>query len=365
MADTYHASSSQPEGTLPIVDPADRDHLMTDLLRGVSRSFYLTLRVLPRRIRGPVGLVYLLARAADTIADTRLMPSQQRLKHLLSFRAQVEGPANVADLGDIGLALTDKQSIPEERALLASLPEIFSMLEASPDEDRARVRSVLATLTQGMEMDLATFPTEDSGRIVALEDPDELDRYVYLVAGCVGEFWTSITMAHTPSLANWDQTHMSEVGVRFGKALQLTNILRDAPRDLRIGRCYLPESRLAVAGLTATDLLDPASGARARPVLAWGIETAMDHYRAAEEYVLATPRRCPQLRLAALWPILIGLATLTKLARKEEWLDPASSTRVTRGWVHRMIALSVPCVSSNRALQAWTRRLRRRVEIAL
>ena len=365
MADTYHASSSRPEGTLPTVDSADRNRLMTDLLRGVSRSFYLTLRVLPKRIRTPVGLAYLLARAADTIADTRLLPLQERLQHLLTFRAQVEGPANVADLGDIGLALTDQQSIPEEHTLLASLPEMFSMLEALPDGDRTRVRSMVATLTKGMEMDIATFPMEDSGRIVALKDPDELDRYAYLVAGCVGEFWTSITMAHTPSLAKWDQAHMSEVGVRFGKALQLTNILRDMPRDLRLGRCYLPESRLAGAGLTATDLLDPTTGARARPVLAWGIETAMDHYRAAEEYLLATPRRCAQLRLAALWPILIGLTTLAKLARNEEWLDPAGSTKVTRRWVHRMIALSVPCVSSNSVLHGWIRRLRRQVELAL
>ena len=365
MADTYHASGSRPKGALPAVDPADRNRLMTDLLRGVSRSFYLTLRVLPKRVRGPVGLAYLLARAADTIADTRLLPPQERLKHLLTFRAQVEGPASGEELEDIGLALTHKQAVPEERALLTSLPEMFSMLEASSEGDRARARSIVVTLTRGMEMDLATFPTEDSGQIVALKDPEQLDRYVYLVAGCVGEFWTSVTMAHTPGLAYWDQTHMSEVGIRFGKALQLTNILRDVPRDLRIARCYLPESLLAGAGLTPIELLDPAAGARARPVLAWGIETALEHYCAAEEYLLATPHRCHRLRLAALWPILIGLATLAKLARNEEWLDPTKRTKVTRAWVYRTTALSVPCVSSDWALRSWIRRLRGSVESAL
>ncbi|MCI0869448.1 MAG: squalene/phytoene synthase family protein, partial [Chloroflexi bacterium] len=53
--------------------PGDGQRLLTDLLKGVSRSFYLTLRVLPGGIREPVGLAYLLARAADTIADTTLI----------------------------------------------------------------------------------------------------------------------------------------------------------------------------------------------------------------------------------------------------------------------------------------------------
>jgi len=78
---------------------------------------------------------------------------------------------------------------------------------------------------------------------------EALDRYIYLVAGCVGEFWTRITVAHTPALRGWDVAEMSACGVRFGKALQLTNVLRDCPRDLRIGRCYFPRDLLAQAGL--------------------------------------------------------------------------------------------------------------------
>ena len=56
--------------------------------------------------------------------------------------------------------------------------------------------------------------------MVALSSVDDLDRYTYLVAGCVGEFWTDITAAHTPALRKWDRVHMSKLGVRFGKALQ-------------------------------------------------------------------------------------------------------------------------------------------------
>src|SRR6185503_18949168 len=60
------------------------------LLKGVSRSFYLSLAVLPREIRPTVGLAYLFARAADTIADTRLLPRAQRLTHLTTFRDELD-----------------------------------------------------------------------------------------------------------------------------------------------------------------------------------------------------------------------------------------------------------------------------------
>ena len=293
MANTPQVSGSEAEEAMSVVTLADRKRVLTDLLRGVSRTFYLTLRILPKGLREPVGLAYLLARAADTIADTRLLPPQERLKHLVAFRAQVEGPATVPALREIGLALTDMQSIPEERELLTSLPKAFSMLEVVPEADRTQVRSVVVTLTQGMEMDLATFPAEDSGRVDALKDPAELDRYIYYVAGCVGEFWTAITMAHSAPLKGWDVQGMSEVGVGFGKALQLTNVLRDVPRDLRIGRCYLPETELTRAGVTPEELLDPSVGAKARPVLVAGIETALEHYRAAEEYLIAITPALP------------------------------------------------------------------------
>src|ERR1700709_2023076 len=65
--------------------------LLGPLLKGVSRSFYLTLRVLPAGMRDPIGPAYLLARAADTIADTSLIPPGQRLELLLSLRSQVNG----------------------------------------------------------------------------------------------------------------------------------------------------------------------------------------------------------------------------------------------------------------------------------
>ena len=365
MANQGPTSRPTVETSLREVPRAEAKRLLGDLLRGVSRSFYLTLRVLPAGLRQPVGLAYLLARAADTIADTRLLAPSQRLDHLLRFREQVKGPADLPELHQIGLALKNEQPLAWERELLASLPEIFSVLETTGEPDRSYIRSVVVTLSQGMERDLNTFPAEDDGRIAALQDSAALDCYIYYVAGCVGEFWTQITMAHTPRLKGWNVEGMKELGVGFGKALQLTNVLRDVPKDLRIGRCYLPQDRLASFGITPEELLEPSAGTSTRPLLVEGIETALGHFSAAEEYLLAIPRLCLRLRLAVLWPVLIGLATLAMLARNEHWLDPARQSKVDRAWVYRMMALSCSSASSDKVIQTWIRRLRRRVEDAL
>jgi farnesyl-diphosphate farnesyltransferase len=359
-------SGAQPSsGGLPAVSSAERRRLLTDLLKGVSRSFYLTLKVLPSGVREPVGLAYLLARSADTISDTRVLPSQDRLKHLLEFRAQVVGPADFDALQNIGNALNDLQEISKEAELLRSLPAVFGILDGLPSDDQQAVRAVVVTLMRGMETDLTTFPTEDSGQVVALDSPQALDDYIYYVAGCVGEFWTAVSLSHTASLRHWDKAAMSALGVRFGKALQMTNVLRDVPKDLRMGRCYLTAEALSELGLNPSDLLNADNSDKARPALVDGINLALDHYAAAKQYILAIPRRNLRLRLAALWPVVIGLGTLAQLADNRQWLSPDSISKVTRGWIYKVLLFSMLVGRSNRVLTWWIRRLRKGVESAL
>ncbi len=336
---------------------------LNETLKGVSRSFYLTLRVLPAGIREPIGLAYLLARAADTIADTPALPPDVRLERLLAIRGLLRPTASQRDVDETVGGLAGASYA--ERALFASLPGAFSLLESMPKSDQEQVRRVVTTLTLGMELDLTTFPAEGSGKLAALRSSADLDRYTYLVAGCVGEFWTAVTMAHEPRLRGWDAEGMSATGVRFGKALQLTNVLRDVPRDVRNGRCYLPLEELGAVGLLPAGLLDPSNTARARQVLVPWIGTALEHFNAAEEYLLATPRRCLRLRLAVLWPILIGLATLVLLARNDNWLDPKRPSRVNRKWVYRMMARSLAVARSDRMLRRWIGGLREQVRAGL
>ncbi len=342
---------------MPSMPTPNRAFLLGPLLKRVSRSFYLTLRVLPAGMHDPVGLAYLLARAADTIADTTLIAPEQRLQLLLALRAQVSG----ADDGGVFVrrlaADVAPRQISDEKVLLESLGPALAVLAQLSEADRVAVRDIVSTLSTGMEFDLRTFPDEHSGRIAALRDDEELDRYTYLVAGCVGEFWTRMTDAHVPGTFDGEQASVMARGIRFGKALQMTNILRDCGKDLRIGRCYLPATMLAHAGLTPAELLLPDASRRARPLLRALVERTLAHFRAAVDYMLAIPPTSLRLRLACAWPILIGLETLRLLVNNDAWLDPARVSKLPRGRVYRIVAYSSLAAPSNRLLRGWAERL--------
>ncbi len=334
--------------------------LTSALLKGVSRSFYLSLSVLPAAVRPTIGIAYLLARAADTIADTRLVPRRERIGHLTALGDELDAAEPQRLVALIG-ALARAQSLPAERRLLERLPECLAAYRALPHDDRLRARRVLGTILEGQRQDLQVFPGEDEDKLAALETRADLDRYTYLVAGCVGEFWTEVHVAHRPRLRHWDLAQMRPLGVRFGKALQLTNVLRDVPRDLRQGRCYLPREDLARLGLSPRDLLDPAASPAARPLLRELLDAALDHYEAGWQYTFAIPKKETRMRLACAWPLLIGLRTLDLLARAPRWLDPAAPLKVPRARVYGLMVHSLGTVWSSRALEAQARRLRARI----
>jgi farnesyl-diphosphate farnesyltransferase len=333
------------------------DDLLGGLLRRVSRSFYLSLAILSRGLREPLGLAYLLARAADTVADSRLLPRAERMHHLQTLRHAYAGQP--ADVDGVALACAPRQVHDVERQLLERVVDVLGAVSELPEPDRKRVRAVLMTITDGMLFDLDRFPGEDARGLAALETLEDLEHYTYLVAGCVGEFWTDMHVAHRPRLAGWDAAAMRASGVRFGKALQMTNVLRDVPSDLGQGRCYLPERELRALGLAPADLLDPARAARARPLLRRLLGTAVAHYDVAWRYTLAIPRREWRMRLACAWPLLIGQATLEAIAVHPNPLASAP-LKITRANVRSILAASAVTIWSNRALATGATRWRSR-----
>ena len=110
------------------------DDLLGDLLRQVSRSFYLSLRILPRDVREPIGLAYLLARAADTVADTRLVPRSERVTHLETLRKAFGG--GVVDLEGVVTACAPHHPRAAERDLIARTEEAVTRLGTLPAADR-------------------------------------------------------------------------------------------------------------------------------------------------------------------------------------------------------------------------------------
>ncbi len=330
------------------------------VLKQVSRSFSLTLAVLPSSLRRPVGLAYLLARAADTIADTRIIRRDERVRYLELFRQEIDRPGT-SGLSEVAEALTGPQRIPAERELLLRLPECFAALRRQPEADRLRMRDLLLTLIHGMQEDLRRFPGESEGRLVALDTRADLDRYTYYAAGCVGEFWTEMAIAHCASLRGWDAAAMRRRGVRFGQGLQMTNVLRDLAHDFRNGRCYLPRQDLTAVGLTPDDLLDPKAIGRLRPLLREFLNLTLDHYAEGRAYVLAIPPTEVRLRLACVWPLLIGLCTLDRVQHACDLLDPRVTVKISRPAVYAILVGSAALVRSDNGLERYYRFLRGRV----
>ena len=309
---------------------------LTDLLQQTSRSFYLTLRVLPGAIRPQIGLTYLLARTADTIADTELVPAEQRIDALKRLRERIQGqstaPLNVGELAQ-------QQGSPAEKLLLEKVEESFALFQTLSPKDQPLVRTVLNTITGGQELDLRRFAAASANKIVALETAAQLDDYTYRVAGCVGEFWTKMCRAHLFPKRWLDEAQLVANGVRFGKGLQLVNILRDLPADLKKGRCYLPMDKLSTAGLIPEVLLSPANEAKFRPLFHDYLDQAESHLAAGWVYTNTLPFGQARVRLACAWPILIGVKTIEKL-RAARALDLQRRVKVSRGEIRGIMLRS-------------------------
>jgi farnesyl-diphosphate farnesyltransferase len=316
--------------------------LLRTILKQVSRSFYLTLTVLPHSIRDQLGLAYLFARAADSIADTDVIERSRRLELLIEFRAQFREPDRV-DWGAvraIQTALAPHQGDSWERRLMNSLEACFRIYGEFSASDRTNLCRLMGTLTKGMEMDLIRFPGQSAAELEAFSSLEDLELYTYYVAGCVGEYWTEVVCMHRPALAAWNRTEMAKLGIRFGKGLQLTNVLKDVARDLQRGRCYLPADLLKEAGLEPRDLLRRESLPALKPVLHRLSAAALGHLDQGWVYTLLIPRREFRLRLACTWPILFAGGTLDRVVRSPALLDPDTIVKIPKREVYRVLALT-------------------------
>lgn len=214
-----------------------RAELETDILKGVSRSFYLSLRLLPRPMRRAAGIAYLLARTSDTIADSASGSAEERVGTLLDFLKQVRGETAPQPFPDTFYAgITD----PREAMLLLSHVEILEALKGLEAGEIDLIHEVLETIVGGQILDLERFGNAGD-ELRGLKNAEELEDYAWRVAGCVGLFWTRLgylTMGE--NFSNHPQAELENWGAEYGKGLQLVNILRDFPADRRMGRCYLP-----------------------------------------------------------------------------------------------------------------------------
>lgn len=310
-----------------------------DFLKAVSRSFSLTLRILPAPVRHPIGIAYLLARTADTIADTKLVEPDAREASLRQLAQAVQS----GRIKPNALAFSPpRQTQTKERELLDRVGDSVNLLQTVSQEERRLIQEVLQTIISGQNLDLQRFQNASAQNVVCLKSDAELDDYTYRVAGCVGEFWTRICfqkLSANPS----PPPELLCAGVRFGKGLQLLNILRDISDDLRQGRCYLPQDALIQSGLSPKDLAIPSTDKTRQkidPLFRRYVQKANQLLMDGWEYTNQLPRRWVRIRLACAWPALIGLQTLEALPLDDP-LNPSRRAKISRQAVKAIIAKTI------------------------
>ncbi len=308
------------------------------LLAAVSRSFYLTLKALPKELREPISLAYLLARTADTIADTASVSAEVRLDCLERYRALVRGDFAVEALAStLREQFCPQQEDDAERRLMEKFADGIGWLRTMQPAPFAAIQSVLEHIIDGQMLDIRRFPSD--GQLRSLASAEELDEYTWLVAGCVGEFWTQLCATELPSSLDPGVTtaQMQKWGARMGKGLQLINILRDIGEDTRDGRCYLPCAPFDIQ----TEWRK------------W-LQTCTEHLEHGLRYVQHVTHG--KLRYATALPLLLGIQTVAKM-RSASWDKVQQGIKISRLDVASILAQAAIACRSGEAMEKLYRKL--------
>jgi len=220
-------------------------------------SFYAAMRLLPPPERAAMFAIYGFCRVVDDVADEPGPSPDERREELNGWRA---------DLG----------------ALYAGAPSPRIAYLAEPVRRFGLRQADFLDIVDGMEMDV--------GAPIVAPDFATLDLYCDRVASAVGRL--SVHIFGMPETAG------VTLAFHLGRALQLTNILRDLDEDAEMGRLYLPSEALDAAGITSRDPLTVVADPRVDAACRWVAAKAHEQYRAADAVLKARPAgriRSPRL----------------------------------------------------------------------
>ena len=208
------------------------------ILPGVSRTFALTIPVLPEKLAEVITNAYLLCRLADTIEDDVGLDNQQKSYFHRRFVAVVRGDTPAEPFARELVPLLSSRALPAEKDLVENAAAVIRVTHTFSTAERAALTRCVSVMCSGMP----EFQRKKSLR--GLEDLDALGSYCYFVAGVVGEMCTELFCLHCPELAK-RREDMMRLAVSFGQGLQMTNILKDIWDDRQAQACWLPRSVFA------------------------------------------------------------------------------------------------------------------------
>ena len=237
------------------------------ITRRSASNLALAFVLLPKPKRDGMAALYAFCREVDDVADEDAAPVEKRRAGLAAWRADVR------------------------RACEGGAPEFAVNKELQPVIRAHRLPfELFDELIQGCEMDLDTK---------RYETPEQLELYCHRVASVVGLLSIEIFGYQNPACRDY--------AVRLGKALQLTNILRDVRTDAERGRIYLPLTELKRFQVTEAEILRHEYSERYARLAASIAERARTFYRLARETLPAEDRRAmvaAELMGAVYWRLL-------------------------------------------------------------
>lgn len=321
---------------------ADDFAYQSAILPGVSRTFALTIPVLPHDLAIVMTNAYLLCRLADTIEDDVGLDNDQKSHFHARFVAVVKGEQSAEKFAAELFPLLSSRSLPAERDLVRNTAAVVRVTHGFSEPVRDALTRCVAIMCKGMP----EFQRNKS--LSGLEDLDELAEYCYYVAGVVGEMCTELFCLHCPELAP-RREKMLELAVSFGHGLQMTNILKDIWDDRQANACWLPRSVFA-QGFDLARLEELNEGDAFRDGLERLIGIAHAHLRNALEYTCMIPKREKGIRRFCLWALGLAVLTLRKLHAHPSFRS-AAEVKVSRRTVKATVLATNLTLLSNRALK--------------
>jgi farnesyl-diphosphate farnesyltransferase len=331
------------ELTQPTAAPQSDLAYQASILPGVSRTFALTIPVLPEGLAEVVTNAYLLCRLADTIEDDVGLSDEQKSDFHERFVRVVEGAEAAEPFAEALEPLLSNRVLDDERDLVAHAASVIRVTHSFSPEARAALTRCVRIMCSGMPQFQRSRSRE------GLADLDELGSYCYFVAGVVGEMLTELFCLHCPELKP-SREQMMRLAVSFGQGLQMTNILKDIWDDAQADTCWLPRSVFRGRDFDLSKLDEQHASEVFTRGLRELVGVAHAHLRNALDYTCMIPKHEVGMRRFCLWAIGLAVLTLRNINRHPTFTSSAE-VKVSRRSVKATVVSTNLTMMSNRALR--------------
>ncbi len=333
----------EPQKSRPIAESLTDLQYQAQILPGVSRTFALTIPVLPERLADVVANAYLLCRLADTIEDDVGLDHEQKSEFHRRFLAIVKGEEPAEPFAEALLPLLSSRALADERDLVASTATVIRITASFSRAER----DALTRCVSIMCAEMPEFQRRKS--LSGLKDLDDMAHYCYVVAGVVGEMLTELFCVHCPELKP-RRDEMMRLAVSFGQGLQMTNILKDIWDDRQAHTCWLPRSVFANGEFRLERLDEFHDTETFRAGLQELVGIAHHNLRAALDYTSYIPTREVGIRKFCLWAIGLAVLTLRKIHAHPDFTS-GQQVKISRRSVKATVLTTNLTLGSDRALR--------------